>query len=132
VCRYNWHSAGSRGWPFRTLDYKYIFQIQHTETILSNSARELLWLEIANMLIAALNNKFIVSFIIIFGTLSFPIRTTEAHHIIIISITVSDISISRHTFVHLPHVPYHTRLFPLLSARVPASSTSYLRAPHLY
>ena len=25
VCRYNWHSAGSRGWPFPMLKYKYIF-----------------------------------------------------------------------------------------------------------
>ena len=25
VCRYNWHSAGSRVWPFPMLKYKYIF-----------------------------------------------------------------------------------------------------------
>ena len=41
--------------------------------ILSNSTRKLLWFEITKMLIAVKNNKFITSFIIIFGTLSFPI-----------------------------------------------------------
>jgi len=34
VCRYNWHSAGSLGWPFPVLKYKYIFQIKYTEAIL--------------------------------------------------------------------------------------------------
>ena len=37
VCRYNWHSAGSTGWPFSMLKYKYVFQIKRTEAILSNS-----------------------------------------------------------------------------------------------
>jgi len=41
VCRYNWHSAGSLGWPFPTLKYKYVFSNriyrsdfieQHSET----------------------------------------------------------------------------------------------------
>jgi len=27
----NWHSAGSLGWPFLMIKYKYIFQIKHTE-----------------------------------------------------------------------------------------------------
>jgi len=49
--------------------YKYILQMKYTETILSNSTRKLLWFEIARMLIALLRNKFIVSFITIFGTL---------------------------------------------------------------
>jgi len=40
---------------------------------LSNSTRKLLRFEIAKMLIAV-KNKFIVSFIIIFGTLSFPVE----------------------------------------------------------
>ena len=35
VCRYNWHTAGSLGWKFSVLKYKYIFQIKYTETILS-------------------------------------------------------------------------------------------------
>ena len=69
----HWHSAGSLGWPFPVLKYKYIFQIKYTEAILSNSTRKLLWFEITKMLIAVVKNQFIVSFIIIFGTLSFPI-----------------------------------------------------------
>jgi len=52
VRRYNWHSAGSLGWPFSVLKYKYIFQIKYTEAILSNSSRELLWFKISKMLIA--------------------------------------------------------------------------------
>ena len=40
--------------------------------MLSNSTRKLLWFEITKTLTAALRNKFIVSFIIIFGTLSVP------------------------------------------------------------
>jgi len=54
VCRYNWHSAGSLSWPFPTLNYKYIFQIKYTETILSNSTRKQPWLEITKTLIAVL------------------------------------------------------------------------------
>ena len=34
VCRYNWHSAGSLGWPFSMPKYKLTFQIKYTETIL--------------------------------------------------------------------------------------------------
>ena len=41
-------------------------------SILSNSTRKLLWFEVNNMLIAVLDKKIIVSFIVIFGTLSFP------------------------------------------------------------
>jgi len=52
VCRYNWHSAGSLGWPFPMLKYKYIFQIKYTEAILSKSTRKLLWFEITKMVIA--------------------------------------------------------------------------------
>jgi len=29
VCRYNWHSAGSRVWPFPMLKYKYIFRTKN-------------------------------------------------------------------------------------------------------
>ena len=75
ACWYNWQSVGSLGWPFPMLKYKYIFQIKCAEAILSKSIRKLLWFEIAKMLIAVLESKFVVSFIIIFGTLSsFPIR----------------------------------------------------------
>jgi len=52
VRRYNWYSAGSLGWPFLMLNYKYISQIKYTEAILSNSTRKLLWFEITKMLIA--------------------------------------------------------------------------------
>jgi len=37
VCRYNWHSAGSLGWPFPMPNYKYIFQIKYTEAILGGA-----------------------------------------------------------------------------------------------
>jgi len=42
---YNWHSAGSPGWPFLMLKYKYIFQTKYTEAIVSNSTCRLLWFE---------------------------------------------------------------------------------------
>ena len=35
LCRYNLYSAGSLGWPFPVLKYKYIFQIKCTEAISS-------------------------------------------------------------------------------------------------
>jgi len=72
VCRYNYHSASSMGWPFEMLKYWYIFQIKYMEAILSNSTRKLLRLEISKMLTAFLKNNVIVLFIIIFSTLSFP------------------------------------------------------------
>jgi len=53
------------------LKYSYIFQIKYTEAILSNITRKLLWFEITKMLIAV-KNKFVVSFVVIFGTVSFP------------------------------------------------------------
>ena len=79
MCRYNWHSAGSLGWPFSVLIYEYMFQIKYTEAILSNSTRKLLSFEITEMLIAVYkNSKIIVLFLIIFGTLSFPIGARAA------------------------------------------------------
>jgi len=48
---YNWHSAGSLGWPFSVLKYQYIFQMKYTEANLSNSPRKLSWFEIIKMLI---------------------------------------------------------------------------------
>ena len=60
------------------LKYKYIFQIKYTEAILSNSTRKLLWFEIKiTKILIGLKNKFIVSFIIVFGTLSFTIPTYD-------------------------------------------------------
>jgi len=76
VCRYNWHSAGFLGRPFRMLKYRYIFQIEYSEAILSNSTRKLSWFEITKMLIAV-KNKFLVSFIIIFGPFSFSVVTVS-------------------------------------------------------
>ena len=55
-------------------------QIKYTEAILSDSTRKLLWFEISKMLIAVLTNKFIVSFIIIFGTLTFPTAVVKKDH----------------------------------------------------
>jgi len=57
------------------LKYKCIFQNIYTEAILSNSTRKLLWFEVNKMLIAVFGNKFIVFFIMIFGTLSFHIHS---------------------------------------------------------
>ena len=73
VCRNNWHSAGSMGWPFPVLEYTYFFQLKYTEAILSTSTRQLLWLKISKMVIAVLKNRRIVLFCIIFGTLSLPV-----------------------------------------------------------
>jgi len=36
VCRYNWHSVGSLGWPLSMLKYKHIFEIKYAEANLSN------------------------------------------------------------------------------------------------
>jgi len=52
LCRYNWHSADSLGWPFPVLECKYIFQIKYIEAILSNSTLKQLWFEITKMLTA--------------------------------------------------------------------------------
>jgi len=65
VRRYNWHSA------FAVLKYRYIFQIRHTEAILSNSTQKLLWFEITKMLIAV-KNEFIVLFFYNFRHTFFP------------------------------------------------------------
>ena len=47
VCRYNWHSAGSLGWPFPMIKYKYFFQIKYTEAISSDSIRKQLRFKIS-------------------------------------------------------------------------------------
>ena len=52
VCRYNWHSVGSLGWPFPMLKYWYISRIKYTEAVLSNSTHKPLWFEITEMLTA--------------------------------------------------------------------------------
>jgi len=40
LCRYNWHSAGSLGWPFPMVKYKCIFRIKCTQAILSTQHSE--------------------------------------------------------------------------------------------
>jgi len=57
----------------------YIFQIKYTAAILSNCTRKLLWFEISKMMIAV-RKKITVSFIIIFGTISFPIDGDDERH----------------------------------------------------
>ena len=54
------------------LKYKHISEIKYTEAISLNRTRKLLWFKISKMLVAVFKKKFIVLFIIIFGTLSFP------------------------------------------------------------
>jgi len=66
VSWYNWHSAGSPGWPFPVLKYKHIFQINYTEADTLNRTQKLLWFEITEMLTSVKKNKFIVLCIIIF------------------------------------------------------------------
>ena len=81
---YNWNESVPiqlaqcwlQAWPFPMLKHEYIFQIKYIEAILSNSTRKLLWFEITKTLIAVLKNLLMVSFIVIFGTLSFPIKST--------------------------------------------------------
>ena len=77
--RYNWHSAGSLSWPFSMLNINIFFQIKSTEGILSNSSHKILRFAITKILIAV-SGKFIcviyyhfVSFVTIFGTLSFHV-----------------------------------------------------------
>jgi len=83
VCRYSWHGAGSLGWPFLKLKYKYRlflnkihgsnFFEQHSETVMTDGAP---YVEITKTLIALFKNKFIVLTLIIFCTLSFPTGET--------------------------------------------------------
>jgi len=50
----------------------------HGGNFVKRHSRKLFWFEITKMLIAVFRNKFIVSFIIIFSTLSFPARRSAA------------------------------------------------------
>jgi len=63
--------------------------------MLSNSTRKLLWLEISKMLIA-LKKKFIVSFIIIFGTLSSPTALLRRVHS-----TSTELELANYTSEHM-------------------------------
>ena len=68
VCRYNWHSAGSPGWPLPMLkcSLNIFFQIKYTEAALSNNTRKLLWFEITRMRIAVQK----INLLSLFGTLN--------------------------------------------------------------
>jgi len=46
VCRYNSHSAGSLGFPLQCSNINTFFEKIHTEAILSNRTRKLLWFAI--------------------------------------------------------------------------------------
>jgi len=72
VRRYNRGSAGSLGWPFPMLKYKYIFRKNTRKQFYQTTLGKLLWFEITEML-TTVKNKFTVLFIIIFGSLSFPV-----------------------------------------------------------
>jgi len=79
VCRYNWHSSGPvpcMGWPVPILKYEHTFRIKYTEAILSDSTIGNCYGLKLPKRYCSLKNKFIASFIIIFGTFSF--RTAAA------------------------------------------------------
>jgi len=72
------HSAGCLGWPPAVLEYKYIFQnkINEINFIKQHSETVVVWnYQNAD---CSLKNKLIVSFVIIFGTLSFPMYSNVA------------------------------------------------------
>jgi len=74
VCRYNWHSAGFLCWPFPVLKYKCIFQINIRKQFCQTALGNCYGLKSTKMIIADLKkNKLVVSFIMIFGTLSLRI-----------------------------------------------------------
>ena len=52
MCRYNWHSAGSLGWPFPVLKYKYIFSNKIYGSNFIKQQSGTVRFEIAKMLIA--------------------------------------------------------------------------------
>ena len=75
MCRYNWHSSGSPGWPFPVLKYKYkyIFQAKYTEKQFYQTALGSCYgLKLPKCWLQFKKNKFIVLFIIIFRPLSLP------------------------------------------------------------
>ena len=61
-------------------------------SMLATSTWKMLWFEISKMLIAVLKNKFIVLFIIIFGTLLFLIMTMLLLSMVNARVAVSDSS----------------------------------------
>jgi len=73
VCRYNWHSAGSLGWPFPMLKYKRTFlKIYGSNFIKQHSETVVVWnYQNAD---CSLKNKCIVSFIVTFRHTLVPCR----------------------------------------------------------
>jgi len=74
VCRYNWHSAGSLGWPFPinkniSFEQNRPTQKQFYQTALGNCC----CLKLAKCGCSLKKTKFSVLSVIIFGTLSFPV-----------------------------------------------------------
>ena len=73
------YSADSLGWAFAMIKYKYIFEENIRKQFYQTALEKCYGLKLPKLLIAILKNKFIVLFIIIFGTLSFPILTIYGH-----------------------------------------------------
>jgi len=72
VCRYNWRSAGSLGWPFPMLQYKYIFQKNTRKQFYQTTLGNCYGFKLPKYRLQ-LKNKIIMSFIIIFCKRSLPI-----------------------------------------------------------
>jgi len=76
VCRYDWHSAGSLGWPYPMLRYNFFSNKIHVSNCVRNFIKQhsetvMVWnYQYAD---CSLKNKFVVLFIIIFGTFSFAV-----------------------------------------------------------
>ena len=72
--RYNRHIAGSLCWPFPTIKYKYIFSNKiHGNNFIIQQSENVMIRNYQN------ENKFILLFVIIFETLSFPLNVATAH-----------------------------------------------------
>jgi len=75
------------------------------EAILSNCTRKLLWFEITKMLISV-KNKFIVLFIIIFGTLLFPIYSVILCRLIGLHTSMQCAVSKEFSIYHNKHISY--------------------------
>jgi len=90
---------------FPMLKCKCIFPTKYTEAGLSNSTRILSWFVVTKMLIAVKKTKFLVSFVIIFGTLSFPISDQAGS-----SVTITSEIVDASSLI-LFHKCFHCRSF---------------------
>jgi len=73
VCRYNWHSADSLGWPCPMLKYKYIFANKTYGSNFVKQQSETVTVWNYQNVDCSLKNRFTVSFNMIFVTLPFPV-----------------------------------------------------------